>query len=268
MLRIPGFLNFALIACFMTLVARSQVVPADAEYAAGMSAKEKGDYSEALRHLQQAVALDPAMVKAHFAIGVVADIDCQNRSDQCQLAIDEYKKVLEFEPSREDALVDIAWVLYSLYRLDESESYYRSALALIPNDPEALCGVAALEAKTIWLEIIRAKVESRLTMEQPLIRSSSCHVIRDRNLIRIEEGITLLARGLDVRRTSEELMAYLSWLYRARAEIQCDDPLAYKADEKASLKWNRMRLEIAKRRADRFLIRKCPTAPPPMIGRK
>ena len=70
MKRVVAFLSVAL--CFGLIVpaASSQVDVAEAEFAAGMLANEKGDPDLALQHLQRAVDLNPEMTKAHFAIGI------------------------------------------------------------------------------------------------------------------------------------------------------------------------------------------------------
>src|SRR5258708_8988777 len=100
----------------------------------GTSAEKKGDYRVAFEHLQRAVALDPKMIKAHFALGMIAESQCAVSEERCQLSVEEYNKVLELDPSREDATKNLAFVLYQVNRVDESESYYRKALALNAND--------------------------------------------------------------------------------------------------------------------------------------
>ena len=233
-----------------------------------MSANEKGDIDAALQHLQRAVAINPKMTKAHFAIGTIADLWCGMDGDRCGLAIQEYKKTLELEPSNEEALRNLA---YSIYRVegpgkDEAESYYRKALGLGTNDPEVLCSVAAIDAQRSWVDVGLAKIALKLPTGKALIDSPSCHEVRDRNLVRVEEGIALLTRALQIRSNSTDLSGFMSWLYTDRAELQCHNRPAYKADRNAARKWDRMRKEIWKRKADNYGFVKCPPPPPPMLG--
>jgi tetratricopeptide (TPR) repeat protein len=268
MSRIFRFLNSALLFHLMTSAASPQVLTANAELAMGMSAEKNGDYGAALDHLQRAVALDPRMINAHFALGTVADSSCAISEERCQLALEEYKKVLELDPSREDAMKNLAFVLYQVNRIDEAESYYRTALALNANDPDVLCGVAALNNRASYRLEVLARLENKLTTDEPLINWPFCREVRDGNLARVEVGIALLTRARVAQNQSTELMIYLAVLYRARAEIQCNNPKAYKADMNTSAKWYRMRTETLKRKADDFSLRECPAAPPPPPNRK
>jgi Flp pilus assembly protein TadD len=261
---VRGFLSLALMSCLITSAARSQALTADAEFAVGMSANEKGDVEAALQHLQRAVALDPKMIKAHFAVGTIADLWCENNVERrCELAIEEYKKVLELDASREDALKNLAYASYVIDRIDQAESYYRKALALDGNDPEVLGGLAAIDNQRSYRDEAAAKVEHKVPIGKALIYSPSCQEVRQRNLARVEQGIALLTRALQIRNNSTDLMGFLSLLHARRGEIQCDNPQGYKVDRNAARKWDRMRKETWKRKTDDRSLRKLPPAPPP-----
>lgn len=49
------------------------------------------------------------------------------------LAIQEYKKVLELDPSHKDAYKRLAHVFFELVHYDEAEGYYRKTAALDAN---------------------------------------------------------------------------------------------------------------------------------------
>jgi tetratricopeptide (TPR) repeat protein len=266
MKRVVAFLSVAL--CFGLIVpaAGSQVDVAEAEFTAGMLANGKGDPDLALQHLQRAVDLNPEMTKAHFAIGAIVDVWCGMNEERCRLAISAYRKVLDLDPSYPDGLKNIGWAIYAAQRpnVDEAEIYYRKALAADPKDPELICAVAAIDAQGSWHDLAIAKADLKLPMRKLLIPSSSCHEVRERNLARVEEGIALLMGALQIRKDSTELLGFLSWLYMDRAEIQCDNRQAYMADENAARKWDRLRKEVWKRKADTGPFQKCPPAPPPM----
>jgi len=249
----------------MTVTGSSQITTADAELAAGMSAEGKGDYSGAIEHLQRAIALDPKMINAHFTLAAIADLWCdQSEGDErCRLAVEEYKKVLELDPLREDAMRNLAYALYQVSRAEEAESYYRQALALDPKDPEALCGVTVLDQKISFRVEALARLENKLEANEPLIASPFCHEVRDRNLSRVEEGIALLTQASKTNEHSITLMGYIAELYRGRAAIQCNNPRAYRADTNAAAKWYRLRKETSKKNAADLSFRKCPSPPPP-----
>lgn len=265
MLRGYGLLGVVLSPYLIVPVANPQVPASEAEYAAGISVREKGDYRAALQHLRRAVDLDPTMTNARFALATVAEDLCTpNGGELCELTIREYKAVLELDASREGVLRKLAYQLYSANRLDESESYYRSDLARHPDDPELLCAVAAVGFQRVWRDVARTKGELGLRPGEPLIQSPSCDAARERNWDRIEEGIALLTRALRVRNRNSGLMGYLSVFYVARAEIQCRNRRAFESDVNAARRWDRSRMKRWQTQSPNEYFRWCPPAPPPM----
>ena len=110
------------------------------------------------------------MTKARFALGQLPDIRCQEHSEpnreMCSLAIREYKRTNELDPSPAEAPLDLAYILYLLDQNDESETYHRKALAISGANPEASCGVAASVGRasvvrhTLWTlsRVLRARL--------------------------------------------------------------------------------------------------------------
>jgi tetratricopeptide (TPR) repeat protein len=168
-------------------VAASQSVTAEGEFETALKLKNKGDYNAAIEHLLSAVALDPKLTKAHFELGTMADICCggDDLYHRCELALKEYKKVLEIEPLREDAVKNLAYALYQRANVDEAESYYRKALVMDRNDPEAMCGIAAINHQRSLLVEATARSDNHLEFRQPLIASPSCWMVREKTLTRL-----------------------------------------------------------------------------------
>lgn len=263
--RLSRVSHLVLLALTMISAAHSQSVNAENEFAAGTSAKNNGHYEIAMHHFQGAIALDPKMIEAHFALGTVTDVWCglDGGDARCLIAIDEYKKVLELDSSREDATKNLALALYRMSHDDDAEAYYRKALALDRNDPDALCGVASFDMRKSFRVENLARFENDLKFEQPLIHSPACAAVREKNVARVEEGITLLTAARVSNEHSTELLGYLAELHRERAEIQCGNPRAYRADMNAATKMNRMRNDTWKRNGADSSVQKCPPAPPP-----
>ena len=84
------------------------------------------------------------------------------------------------------------------------------------------------------------------------------------NLARIEEGISLVSKSLRIDSRNLDAMRHLSSLYAARAEIQCGDPRAYRADMNNAKRWDRLGTQLFKAKVHIEAFRKCPPGPPPM----
>jgi tetratricopeptide (TPR) repeat protein len=243
LLRRWQLVSFVALAACTSSVKKPQISEAATELALSTAARQKGDYRTALKYAQKAVASNPEMAGAHFAVGRIADDMCFPDAQpgpnmrECNVAIEEYKRVLQIEGSDKEASKDLAFLLWRFGR-EESEVYYRKALALDPNDPDALAAIAAINASRSWKEVVLGKVHAGVSTETPLISFSGCSEIRQNNLTRVNEGISFLTKALQIKSDNVEFMAWLSELYMTRAEIQCDNPQGYRADIADAGKWD------------------------------
>lgn len=260
-LRFLGALSFSLASCRS---AKVQVSNAERELTLATTAREKGDFPAALEHAQTAVVLAPGMTQAHFTVAEIADSMCLPNAQPgpddriCGLADHEYRQTLERDGSHRQALKNLAYLLYEFNRLDESESYYRKALALQPDDPELMGGVAALDYFRIAPDIITVKAQQKI----PLIQSPACIEVRERNQARLEEGIALLTRAVQITSNHSELKSYLGVLYSLGAEVQCGDRAKYQADIKSSRAWYMPRKDSGSKSRQEY-FQKVPSPPPP-----
>ncbi len=235
------------------------------EFAAGMAAVAKGDDAKgALAHLQQAVTLDPKMTKAYFAIGSIAEIWCgaDDGDPLCQEAIDAYEKLVEIEPSREEAWKRLAYVSYRMDRIDRAEIDYRRALSLDASDPEVLGGLALLDLRAANRNVFLARAEHEAVTAREWIGSPFCAQVREGNLARVDEGIAFVTKGREVKKRNVDLMSILGALYASRAQLQCGDLKSFKSDmDAASKQWKHLRRKM-RQEGDQYL-QYIPAAPPP-----
>jgi tetratricopeptide (TPR) repeat protein len=67
----------------------------------------------------------------------------------CNLAIQEYEKVLNLDASHRETLRNLAYLLYQIYRLQEPGGYYRKGLSSYPDDPRCCAGSLFLTFVTV-----------------------------------------------------------------------------------------------------------------------
>jgi tetratricopeptide (TPR) repeat protein len=268
-------LLIALTAC--TSADQRRTIQATAELSLSSAAKEKSDYRTALKYAQQASELAPGMESARFAVASLADYMCipNAQTDEesavavrrnCNLAIDEYKSVLKINSSHLDATKNLAYVLWELGKI-ESQIYYRRALALAPNDPEALAAIAANDASLSWKDLWPRKVSAGVPADKPSIGFPWCAQARQNNLDRVNEGIAFFIKALDVQTDNLDFMSWLSMLYTIRADLQCGNPNAYREDMRLAEKWANLRdadYELDRRSASG----RYPPGPPPAFRRR
>lgn len=242
---VPGLL--ALLLAFGGLAARAQEASVQDEMRAGMIAYQFSNYEEAAQHFEEALRLNPGLVQARLYL---ASTDAQRYipGDEtpdnvalAQQAIDGFKQVLDTDPSEEDhyrAMVSIASLSYNLKHLDDSRNYYGQAIALNPEDPRNYFSLALID----WMEASKVEAKTReglgLNESEMISDPAACASLKTANQQKVEDGIKDLQKALELNPDYSDAMGYLNLLYRARAEYECDDADARKADLKASDEWN------------------------------
>ncbi|MEZ2225964.1 TIGR04372 family glycosyltransferase [Microcoleus sp.] len=186
---------------------------------------------KAIENFQNAITLSPDWSEAHYHLGnafylkkqLKAAIECYERvitlqpnetvyfqlgrtlmSDkQPENAIQNFQKVLEFDPHRSDAHWHIGMVLHEQDKLQEAVTYYRKALA-IPNQPSEHYYYLFLgnvlseieqydEAFVCWQKVIELKPE--------WIEIYASIAIRYWFLGKLDEWFSVLDRGLEVKQS-------------------------------------------------------------------
>lgn len=248
---------------------------ADSELTLGIAAYGKARYSDAIDHLERAVTLNPKAVTGHFylaesydsAYSEECDWNCDANERRRARAIEEYNKVLELEPSNTEAMKALAWHYFHSAQYDEADRLYRKVLDVAPNDFEALYTLAVIQWQRSYQIRAQRRAELKLGRNKALINLPSCFEIRNINLAQIEEGMSLLTRAPGIVEYAD-VKAFLSLLYRARADIQRGDQSAYDQDVNTALEWTR-RAREPRYKPDRVSIPcvslRCPPAPP-LVG--
>jgi len=212
----------------------------------GVQAYKTGKFEEAVEHFKNATQYDPSLLVArlYLATAYVAQYvpgsDDANNKRMADGAIEQYQKVLESGPSQSTQILSLKG-LASLYLnmkdFDKAKEYYNKAIQVDPNDPENYYSVAVID----WTQSYVPRMEKRrglgLKLDEPLKDKKVCQELKDANSSKVEEGIQMLNKALDLRKDYDDAMAYMNLLYRERADIQCGDDEARKADLATADEW-------------------------------
>ena len=120
----------------------------------GVKAYKDNHYEQAITHFQNAVNLDPALINARMYLATayvsqyVPGIDTPDNLQNAQNAIDEYTKVIDANPSRDqkvNSAKGIAYLYLNEKKWDQAKKYYRMASDLDPNDAEPYYSVGVID---------------------------------------------------------------------------------------------------------------------------
>jgi len=132
----------------------------------GVSSYKNAHYEEAINHFQQAVELDPTLLNARmylataFAQQYIPAVDSPDNVRMAQQAIEQYQKVLDSNPAREqkvNSAKGIAYLYLNMKKFDDAKKYYRMASDVDPNDPEPYYSVGVID----WTASYQPRMEER-----------------------------------------------------------------------------------------------------------
>lgn len=94
-------------------------------------------YADALRNCNQALEVNPENSRAHFLRGNI-----YREQGEWEKAREDYRVVVEQQPSNTDALQSLAYVNAQLENMDRATELYREYLTFNPNDEDVRLSVA------------------------------------------------------------------------------------------------------------------------------
>jgi len=231
----------------------------------GVEAYKNSHYEQAIDHFQQAVQLDPGLINARmylataFVSQYIPGVDSPDNLRTAQQAIDEYLKVIDANPSRDqkvNSAKGIAYLYLNEKKWDDAKKYYRMASDLDPNDPEPYYSVGVID----WTACYQPRMEKRAALglkpEEHLNgkvkdQKKACDELKTLNTPAITEGIDSLGKAIQLRPDYDDAMAYMNLMYRERADVECDDPAARTDDLKAADHWVDETLRVKKAKAEK-----------------
>ena len=231
----------------------------------GVKSYKDNHYEEAIGHFQQAVQLDPSLMNARmylataFVSQYIPGVDSPDNMRTAQQAIEEYQKVIDSNPSRDqkvNSAKGIAYLYLNMKKWDDAKKYYRMASDADPNDPEPYYSVGVID----WTACYQPRMEERaklgLKPEEHLSAKNKdqkkvCAELKEKNGPAIQEGIDSLNKAISLRPDYDDAMAYMNLMYRERADVECEDEAARAADLKEADGWVDKTLATKKAKAEK-----------------
>ena len=222
------------------------VLKARSDLNKGVQAYKNAKYDQAISYFKDAVALDPGLVNARlylataYAQQFVPGVDSPDNNKNAEAAIDQYEQVLKLHPAREqqiNSLKGIAYLYLQMKKFDQAKQYYSKAISLDPNDAELYYSIAVIDWTQVYQPRMQLWAEQGLKPTDELKSAKACQKLKDDNGDKVNEGLQMLQKAVQLRPEYPDAMAYLNLLYREKAHIECGDPAARQADLKTADSW-------------------------------
>jgi tetratricopeptide (TPR) repeat protein len=212
----------------------------------GVQAYKNAKYEEAIEHFQTAVSLDPSLQMTHlylataYAQQVVPNSDTASNKKLADNAIAAYKDALQVDPNNVTAIKGIASIYFSLNKGDDAKAWQQKVLAVDPKDPEAYYTIGVIDWGKARKNALQFLADHNLTEKQAAdggIPKKICPQLAEQNGSLVDEALDHLHKAVDLRPSYEDAMAYINLAYRRKAELECGNDDARKADLQQAQDW-------------------------------
>ncbi len=235
--RIP--VTAALLAFTLGTVTGCNKLKSRDQLVKGVQAFKNARYEEAVNNFQNAIRLDPTSEDAKlylataYSYQVVPNLDTPENLKIAQKAIDGFNTVLAKDPKDLTALKQIASIDRNIKKFDEAKEYEKKVIAIAPNDPEAYYTVGFVNWVLAYKNaqtILAADGLTDVGDGNPKKSKGACQKLQAANTGLVNEGIQYLSKAVELNPTYDDAMQYLQLTYRRKADLECGDENARKAD--------------------------------------
>jgi tetratricopeptide (TPR) repeat protein len=205
----------------------------------GVAAFKGGRYEEAVNHFQTSIELDPNYPTARlylataYSYQVVPNLDTPDNLKIAQKAMDGFNAVLADNPNDLGALKQIASIHRNIKQFDQAKADELKIISLDPSDAEANYTIGVIDWTQAYKNAVTILGEANLQDDgNGNVKKSkdTCAKLVAANTALVEEGLKYLQQAVNVNPTYNDAMDYLNLTYRRKADLECGNDDARKAD--------------------------------------
>lgn len=243
--RIP--VTAAMLALLLFTVTGCNILKSRDQLTKGVDAFKNAQYEEAVNHFQNAIALDPTSEVARlylataYSYQVVPNLETPENLAIAQKALDGFNAVLAKDPNDLTALKQVASINRNIKRYDVAKEYEKKVIALAPNDAEAYYTVGVVDWIEAYKNAVTILAADGLTDAgdgNPKKTKAACAKLQAANTDLVNDGLQYLNKAVEINPTYDQAMSYLNLTYRRKADLECGDDAARKADVAQAEAWD------------------------------
>ena len=234
----------------------------------GVKAYKALKYTDAVKHFQEAVQLDPTNDNAQLYLATsymtqwVPGVDSSDNQKNYQMARQEFEKILKKEPSNSTALASLAFMAYSsaatgtpeqkAAAFEEAKKWNQRRIEADPKEAEAYYYLGVIDWDITHPVVETARVEERMAPNDsgPLKDAKVRQQLQEKYLPMVNSGLENVKKALDLDKENEDAMTYLNLLLRVKARLE-DSPDAAKADIAQAEDWGNKSIDMKRIKASR-----------------
>lgn len=214
----------------------------------GVAAFKNAQYEQATNAFQKAIEYDPNYDTAKLYLAtaysyqvVPNQTDDVKNMQMADNAIKGFKDYLGAHPGDKVSLQQLASIYRNIKKYPEAKNYEQQVIAVDPKDAEAHYTIGVVD----WIEAYdnarKSLAADGLTDAgdgNAKMSKATCAKIKELNTALVTDGLDHLQQATTLNTTYDDALQYLNLTYRRKADLDCGNPAAQKADiaaaEKAS----------------------------------
>ena len=221
----------------------------------GVQEFKAGHYELAQDHFQNAIQLDPnyTMAKTYLATTYAFQVAPNNNSPQnlavAQKALDGFNEVISRKPNDVDSWRQIASIDRNVMNFSKSREDELKIIQLEPKDAEANYAVGVIDwqqADKNATDLLKANKITDDRMGNAKLPPRVCAQLAAENTPLLNSAEQYLEKAVDLNPNYDDAMSYLNLDWRRRADIECGNDAARKADIAKADDWVHRALGAAK----------------------
>jgi tetratricopeptide (TPR) repeat protein len=220
----------------------------------GVQSFKSGQYEQAVDHFQQSVQLDPDYDAARlylataYAQQVVPNLDTPDNVKVANEALDGFNYVLAKKPNDLGALQQIASIHRNIKQFDAAKADELKILTIKPDDANANYTIGVIDWQAAYKNSTTILAGAGLSVDKPgqKVPPAVCEKIKAANSEDIDDALKYLQAAVNVNPNFDDAMQYLNLTYRRKAEIECGNEAAAKADLDQADMWVQKSMGAAK----------------------
>ena len=212
----------------------------------GVQAFKAGHYEEAVGHFQNSIALDPNYESARlylataYSYQVVPNLDTPENLATAKKAMDGFNEVLAKTPNDLDALRQIASIQRNIKHFDDAKATEQKIISLDPKDAEANYTIGVIDWTQAYKNAVQILGEQGLQDDgngNVKMNKATCAKIKAANQPLVDEAMKYLNAAVEINPNYDDAMQYLNLNYRRKADLECGNDAARKADLAQADQW-------------------------------
>jgi tetratricopeptide (TPR) repeat protein len=176
-----------------------------------------------------------------YASQVVPNLMTPENLAIAQKALDGFNAVLAKDPNDLTALKQIASIDRNINKLDQAKADELKVIALAPDDPEAYYTIGVIDWTTEHYKntvpILAADGETDDGQGNVKKTKAACAKLQAANTGLVNEALKYLSKAIELNPTYDDAMQYIQLTYRSKANLECGDDAARKADLAQADQW-------------------------------